>query len=137
MRKVVFALLLAAAMPALGQRLEPGDWAFTTTTTSNGLKAPLTTTTRRCIRNEDAASPQRWMAQRPDMDCQMSGITRGGDSVGWDIACRKSGWRGTGRATVGKGTLEAQTRMGNQHTTEKNKIEVSSKINAKRLGPCR
>lgn len=137
MRKVAFALLLAAAMPALAQRLEPGEWAFTNTTSSKALKAPKTTTSRRCIRNEDAASPQRWMGQRPDLDCQMSGIKRGGDSVSWDIACTKTGWRGTGTASVGKGTMQAQTRIGNMHTTEKSKIEISTKVNARRLGPCR
>ena len=145
MRKIALVVLLGAAAPALAQ-MEPGEWQFNSTTSSKALKQPQVSMNRQCLRKEEAGSPRAWMGQRSPRDCQMTDIRRGGDTWAWDISCAKTGWTGSGSATVSmKGrAVQAQSRVGGAGATGKapkgkqyEEIEIVTKVDGKRVGPCR
>src|SRR5689334_6943199 len=120
MRKLFCGLILAAAAPAFAA-MEPGEWAFSTTSTTASIVkgstkpgAPVRSSFQNCVRKEDLGNPQRWIQRNMQTDCAYTNIKRGTDSYGWDVSCPKAGWKGNGSAQVAKGRLQGQTRVGGQ-----------------------
>ena len=70
-RRAAF-VLAALSGAALALELQPGEWEFTSVSTSGLFPKPQTQTFRRCIRREEAAHPETWMG-KPDAqgDCRL------------------------------------------------------------------
>ena len=73
MKKLWLAMLtLIACGPAMAQ-IEAGEWEFTSVSTSRLFPGPQNASFRRCIPKEEAANPDRWMANPgPQSDCKIT-----------------------------------------------------------------
>ncbi|MGH8740551.1 MAG: DUF3617 domain-containing protein [Burkholderiales bacterium] len=128
------AVLLAGA--ASGQGLEPGEWEFTSTTSSPALPKPHSATVKQCVKQEDAANPERWLGQQKQKtDCKFTHGKKGADTVTWEMSCPKSNMRGYGSARTGRGTMESEMHMSGE--MQGRKFEMQTKMSGRRLGPCK
>ena len=133
MRKLLLACLGVVSGAALAQSLEPGLWEFSSTTVMPGKGKSATTNTRRCIRKEEAADPQKWWGSQGS-DCKVTPGRKGGGSYSWEISCPKSSIQGEGVAKFGRGTMEStQTIM---RERQGKSAETTMKMTGKRIGPC-
>ena len=130
-------LVLAAAFtPALAQELDPGEWEFTSTSTSQLFAGPQTASFRRCIRKEEAANPDSWMGKPdPTGDCKLTPLKKAGDTYTWDMECPKANMRGSGIARMSRTTMEGETHMTGE--VQGRKFDLRTKVTGKRLGPCK
>jgi hypothetical protein len=137
MRKGTLAAILALSCgSALAAEIEPGEWEFTSTSTSRLFQGPQTATFRRCIRKEEAANPDKWMLQ-PDTqgDCRLTPIAKTSDSYSWLMECPKARMRGTGTARMSRTAMEGETQMTGE--VEGRKFELRTKVTGRRTGPCK
>ena len=135
-KRVLTAVLLALCAPAFGQSLEPGEWEFTSSSSSPLLPKPQTATVRQCVKKEDADNPERWMGQQAKKnDCTFTPGKKTADSISWEMHCPKSNMRGSGTAKVGSGTVESDMRMTGE--VQGRKFEIATRMTGKRLGPCK
>ena len=131
----VLALLLAAA-PALAQSLEPGEWRFDTTMAMEGMAKPQTSSVQRCITKDEAADAERWTGrQLAQSDCKLTMKNKTASGASWTLDCPRSGMRGTGTATIGRGTMTSEQRMTGQLSGKP--FEMDIRTSGKRLGPCK
>jgi hypothetical protein len=136
MKKVVFAFLLAAGMPALGQGLEPGEWEFSSTMTSPMFPKPQSMNFKHCIKKEDADNPERWMGQKQrETDCKFTPLKKSGDGYSWEMNCPTSNMKGSGTVRIGQGTMQSDMRMSGDAKGQK--FEMHTKMSGKRLGACK
>ena len=137
MKKLLVAVpaILALSHSGFAADLEPGEWEFTSTSTSRLFAGPQNASFRRCIRKEEAANPDKWMSQPdPHGDCKLTpGKTR--DAYTWSMECPKANMRGTGSARLGRTTMEGETRMTGE--VQGRKFELRTKVTGRRLGPCK
>lgn len=135
--KAIFALCVAAACaPALAAQLEPGEWEFTSTSTSRLFPRPQTHSFKRCITKEDAADPDRWMAKPGQQgDCKLTPGKKTADTYSWEMECPKANMRGTGSARMSRGAMEGETHMTGE--IQGQKFELRTKVTGRRLGPCK
>lgn len=130
---VITALL--AAGPAIAE-LEPGEWEFTSTSTSRLFPGPQTVTFKRCIKKEEAANPDQWMGKPdPQGNCKLTPTKKSADTYAWIMECPNANMRGTGIARMTRGTMEGETHMTGE--VQGQKFELRTKVQGKRLGPCR
>ena len=121
--------------PALAQ-MEPGEWEFTSTSTSRLFPGPQTQTFKRCINKEEAANPDRWMSDPgKDSDCKLTPGQRTAEKYTWQMECPKSNMRGTGSARIARATMDGETVMNGE--VKGQKFELRTKVSGKRLGPCK
>jgi len=136
MRNILAAALALACIPGLAAELEPGEWEFTSTSTSRLFPGPQTASFRRCIRKEEAANPDRWMAQPSEQgDCKVTPTKKTADTYTWVMECPKANMRGTGSARMSRTAMEGETRMTGE--VQGQKFELRTKVTGKRLGPCK
>jgi len=109
MFRTLTASTLAFAALAAHAQMQPGEWEFTNTMSSAALPQPQTMTMKKCITSQQAGDPAGWQP-RPESDCKVTPKGRSGESVSWDIACPKSGMKGSGTARLGQGTVESETK---------------------------
>ena len=129
---LIFAVVCA---PSLAAEIEPGEWEFTSTSTSRLFPGPQTTSFRRCIKKEEAANPDRWMAQPSQQgDCKVTPGTKSADTYTWVMECPKAKMRGTGSARMSRASMEGETHM--TGVVQGQKFELRTKVTGKRLGPC-
>jgi len=123
-------------MPAFAAEVDPGEWEFTATSTSRLFPGPQTTSFKRCIKKDDAANPDRWMAQQTQQgDCKVTPGAKTADTYTWVMVCAKPSMRGTGSARLNRASIEGETHMtGEVHGQ---KFELRTKVSGKRLGPCK
>ena len=126
---------LALCAPALAQ-MEPGEWEFTSTSTSRLFPGPQTASFKRCIKKEEAANPDQWMG-KPDQqgDCKLTPGKKTADTYSWQMECPKANMRGTGSARIARATMEGETLMNGE--VKGQKFELRTKVTGKRLGPCK
>jgi hypothetical protein len=130
------AVLALASLPALAAEIEPGEWEFTSVSTSGLFPKPETATFRRCIRKEEAANPDRWMAQPdPKGDCKLTPVAKSADTYAWAMECPKANMRGTGNAKLSSARMEGETYMTGE--VQGRKFELRTKVTGRRLGPCK
>ena len=136
MRAMLLFAVTLCAMPALASEIEPGEWEFTSVSTSRLFPAPQTASFKRCIKKEDAANPDRWMARQTQQgDCKVTPGAKSADTYTWVMECAKPSMRGTGSARMSRAAIEGETRMtGELHGQ---KFDLLTKVNGKRLGPCK
>jgi hypothetical protein len=135
MKKIAFAGLILAAAPALAAEIEPGEWEFTSTSTSRLFPAPQTASFKRCIKKEEAQNPDRWMASPQQQgDCKVTPGAKTADTYTWTMECPKANMRGSGTARMSRGSMEGETQMSGE--VQGQKFELRTKVTGKRLGPC-
>ena len=137
MRRPLLALTVCAATHAgAATELEPGEWEFTSVSTSRLFPGPQNASFRRCIKEEEAANPDRWMAQPSEQgDCKVIPGAKSADTYTWTMECPKAKMRGTGSARVSRVSMEGETHMTGE--VQGQKFELRTKVTGKRLGPCK
>ena len=137
MNRLIYVVAAAGvAWPVLAAEIEPGEWEFTSVSTSALFPGPQNATFRRCIRKEEAANPDRWMSDPGQQgDCKLIPGAKTHDSYNWRMECPKANMRGTGTARMTRATMEGETIMNGE--VQGKKFEVRTKVTGKRLGPCK
>jgi hypothetical protein len=137
MRKGTLAAILALSCgSALAAEIEPGEWEFTSTSTSRLFQGPQTASFKRCIRKEEAANPDKWMLQPdPQGDCKLTPLSKTADSYTWSMECPKANMRGTGSARMSRTSMEGETQMTGE--VQGKKFELRTKVTGRRVGPCK
>jgi hypothetical protein len=136
MRVAAAIALLSFAGAAGAQNLQPGEWEFTSTTTSPMLPKPQSVTVKQCVKPEDAADPERWMGRKNDKsDCTVTHGKKGADTLTWEMSCPKSNMRGSGSARLLRDTMESSMQMSGD--MQGRKFEMQTKMSGRRLGPCK
>jgi len=135
MKRLLLLLVAMAPGTAIALEIEPGEWEFTSISTSRLFPGPQNATFRRCIQKEEAANPDRWMSDPGGQgDCKLSPGAKSHDSYRWTMECPKANMRGTGTARMTRGTMEGETLMNGE--VQGQKFELRTKVTGKRLGPC-
>lgn len=135
-KRILPAILVLSLNPCFAAELEPGEWEFTSTSTSRLFPGPQTASFRRCIRKEEAANPDKWMSQPdPQGDCKLTPMAKTADSYTWAMECPKANMRGTGSARMSGATMEGETLMNGE--VQGRKFELRTKVTGRRLGPCK
>jgi hypothetical protein len=135
MKRLLLLVLTMAPGAAMAAEIEPGEWEFSSITTSRVLPTPQTATFRRCIRKEEAANPDRWMLDPGQGDCKLTPGAKTHDSYTWRMACSSARLVGTGSARLTRGTMDGETVMNGE--VQGQKFELRTKVSGKRLGPCK
>jgi hypothetical protein len=136
LKRILIFLSLFCATELLAQGLEPGEWEFNAVTTSPLLPGGQTRVFKRCIRQEDAENPERWMARQSGTGpCQLTPGERTEDSMLWTVSCPKNNMRGHGVARLtGRGTVVSDLWMTGEF--QGYRVETYTKTSGRRLGPC-
>ena len=135
-KKILAAVLALACTPSFAMQLDPGEWEFTSTSTSRLFPGPQTASFRRCIKKEEAANPDQWMGKPdPQGDCKLTPVKKTADTYSWEMECPKANMRGTGSARMSRGTMEGETHMTGE--VQGQKFELRTKVTGRRLGPCK
>jgi len=136
MKRVLLVALACVAWPAAAVEIEPGEWEFSSTSTSRLLPGPQTVRFRRCIRKEEAQNPDKWMAEPSQQgDCKVIPGAKTADTYTWTMECPHGNIRGAGRARLSRVSMEGETNMTGE--LQGQKFEIRTKVSGKRLGPCR
>ena len=133
-------MLAFASGAAFAQSLEPGEWEFnavTTVTSAPVRPGEQTSVFRRCIGQEDADNPERWMARQSQSGpCQLTPGEKTEDSMQWDVSCPKTNMRGHGVARLtGRGTVVSELWMKGEF--QGYHVETYTKTSGRRVGPCK
>lgn len=135
-KRILPAILVLSLNPCFAAELEPGEWEFTSISTSRLFPGPQTASFKRCIRKEEAANPDKWMSQPdPQGDCKLTPMAKTADSYTWAMECPKANMRGTGSARMSGATMEGETLMNGE--VQGRKFELRTKVTGRRLGPCK
>jgi Protein of unknown function (DUF3617) len=136
LKRTLAAGLALLCAPALAADLEPGEWEFNSVSTSGLFPKPQTASFKRCIRQEDAANPDRWMSQPdPQGECKLTPGKKEADTYTWSMECPKANMRGTGSARLSRAAMEGETFMTGE--VQGRKFELRTKVTGRRLGPCK
>ena len=132
--KLFAAILLVAANDASARGIEPGQWRITTTMSSPMLAGSQTTTSTQCVTREDLKDPRRAIDKRLQSDCRTVSLVQNGNTYTWEVRCKIARMSNKGTLRHGRGTMAGESR-----TTANvfgQKLDMRTKIIAKRLGPC-
>jgi hypothetical protein len=137
MKKLAFFVLLAAAPAAVhAETIEPGEWEFTSTTQSPMLSKPQVMTARKCLTQEDADNPDRWMRPRTGQgECQFTYGEKSSDTVSWKMSCPKTNMTGSGTGRVRRDTMETDVQIAGE--AQGRKFEMRTRMTGRRVGPCK
>ena len=134
MKRLLLLVLTMAPGAAIAAEIEPGEWEFTSVSTSRLFPGPQNATFRRCIKKEEAANPDRWMSDA-GQDCKLTPGAKTENSYSWQMVCPKANMSGTGTARMTRATMEGETIMNGE--VQGQKFELRTKVTGKRLGPCK
>lgn len=136
MKKILPAIFAIVCTPCLAMELEPGEWEFTSTSTSRLFPGPQTQSFKRCIKKDEAQDPDRWMAKPGQQgECKLTPGKKTADTYSWEMECPKANMRGTGSARMSRGAMEGETHMTGE--IQGQKFELRTKVTGRRLGPCK
>jgi uncharacterized protein DUF3617 len=136
MKIMLAAVVALASAPCLAAELEPGEWEFTSTSTSRLFPGPQTASFKRCIKKEEAANPDQWMGKPdPSGECKLTPGQKTADTYAWEMECPKAKMRGSGIARMSGRTMEGETSMTGE--VQGQKFELKTKVTGRRLGPCK
>jgi uncharacterized protein DUF3617 len=128
----IVSLLVTTGFAA---EIEPGEWEFTSVSTSGLFPKPQTVSFKRCIKQEEAANPDRWMSQPdPQGNCKLTPGQKTPDTYTWSMECPSANMRGTGSARMSRAAMEGETHMTGE--VQGKKFELRTKVTGRRLGPC-
>ena len=136
MKRLFLALLCCLApQPGIAAQIEPGEWEFTSISTSRLLPGPQKASFKRCIRKEEAENPDKWMAEPSQQgDCKVIPGKKSADTYTWTMHCPHGNLRGTGSARLSSASMEGETTMTGE--LQGQKFEIRTRVTGKRLGPC-
>ena len=132
-RTLALALALGSAA-ALAQEIAPGQWRFTSTVSSPTLPKPQASSYSLCLKKTDGTNPARWLGKQ-DPDCKVRPVRTTGESFRWEMACAKSGLRGSGEVQLGGDSMQSELRMTGE--AQGKKIELLTSTSGRRVGPCK
>jgi len=136
MRRLCLAVLFCLAAPgAIPAELEPGEWEFSSVSTSRLFPSPQRAIFRRCIRREEAQNPDRWMADPGQGDCKVTPGKKTPDTYTWTMECAGAKMRGTGSARLGRASMEGETLMTGE--VQGQKFDLRTRVTGRRVGPCK
>jgi Protein of unknown function (DUF3617) len=136
MKKLSMAMLTLIACGPAAAQIEAGEWEFTSVSTSRLFPGPQNASFRRCIPKEEAANPDRWMANPgPQSDCKITPGAKTANTYSWQMECPAAKMRGTGTARMTASTMDGETVMNGE--VQGQKFELRTKVTGKRLGPCK
>ena len=136
MRKSLFVWLALIAGAAGAAEIEPGEWEFSSISTSQLFPAPQNVTFRRCIRKEEAQNPDRWMSDPGQQsDCKLIPGAKTANSYSWRMECPSAKMSGSGSARMTRASMEGETVMNGE--LQGQKFELRTKVTGRRLGPCK
>jgi hypothetical protein len=139
MRTLWLAALVAvsttAALPAAAQSMTPGEWEFTTTTTSPALPKPQAATVTQCVTPEDAQDPAHFSGTGGMQDCKLTPGERTADTYSWTVSCPAQGLTGEGKVRFGGDSIDGTVRV--VVDAQGQKMQMSSRTLGRRLGPCK
>jgi hypothetical protein len=131
--RAILAFLLALALPALGQAMEPGEWEFQIVVTAPGMPKPQPMAYRHCVTAEQAKDPLRWGGNPSQpTDCRITTLKKGPDAVSWKMECPSTGMNGVGSARFGRGSMQSETQVGGGSSAD-----LRTRATGRRLGPCK
>ena len=122
-------MLLAVCAPSYAQQMEPGEWQFTTITTSPGEK-PETETEKECLKKEDVADKTRPVGALPP-GCKLTPGKKTANSEGWEISCPSTGLRQSYTVRWTRTTFDVDI-----ESVSPGEKPVRLKTTGKRLGAC-
>jgi hypothetical protein len=136
MKKLSIAMLALISCGPAAAQIEAGEWEFTSVSTSRLFPGPQNASFRRCIPKEEAANPDRWMANPgPQSDCKITPGAKTANTYSWQMECPAAKMRGTGTARMTASTMDGETVMNGE--VQGQKFELRTKVTGKRLGPCK
>jgi hypothetical protein len=136
LKRLITLIVALGCAPALAVELEPGEWEFTSTSTSRLFPGPQTASFKRCIKKEEAQNPDKWMAEPSQQgDCKVTPGKKTADTYTWVMECPSAKMRGTGSARMSRASMEGETHMTGE--VQGQKFELRTKVTGKRLGPCK
>ncbi|HEV2430700.1 MAG TPA: DUF3617 family protein [Burkholderiales bacterium] len=137
MKRLFLAVLCCVAtQPGIATEIEPGEWEFTSVSTSRLLPGPQKASFKRCIRKEEAENPDKWMAEPSQQgDCKVIPGKKSADTYTWTMQCPHGNIRGTGSARLSRVSMEGETNMTGE--LQGQKFEIRTRVTGKRLGPCK
>ena len=137
MRRLLLAALCSLASEgAMANEIDPGEWEFTSVSTSRLLPGPQQASFKRCIRPEEARNPDKWMAEPSQTgDCRVTPGKKDADTYTWTILCPRGNIRGAGSARLSRSSLEGETNMTGE--LQGQKFDIRTRVTGKRLGPCK
>ncbi len=137
MKRLILALACSAASQgAIAAELEPGEWEFTSISTSRLLPGPQKASFRRCIRKEEAQNPDKWMAEPSQQgDCKVIPGKKTADTYTWTMHCPHGNIRGAGSARLSRTSMEGETNMTGE--LQGQRFEIRTRVIGKRVGPCK
>ena len=130
------ALLLVLVTSAAQAGVEPGNWDFS-------IESPLQTNAnsgpvvkQRCLTAEEAADPQKVLAEARGSDkCQLSNVRDSGSDYKFDVACTgRVPIHGSGTVRYTPTTLDGEVDLIGE--TQGLRLKTRSFVSGRRLGPC-
>jgi hypothetical protein len=137
LKPILIFLSLVHASALFAQGLEPGEWEFNSVTSSPLLPGGQSRVFKRCIKQEDAENPERWMARQSETGpCQLTPGEKTETSMKWAVSCPKTNLRGNGVARLtGPGEVQSELRMTGEF--QGYRVEMNTRTSGRRLGPCK
>jgi hypothetical protein len=136
MKRLALVALLAVALPAGAQNMDPGEWELSSTMTSPALPKPQSATVTHCLSKEDAENPSRFVSGPSTHNCTLKPGARAPDSFEWAISCPDQHMTGTGKLRYSRRSLDADLRMVVE-TQPGQKIDMQTRVSGRLLGPCK
>jgi len=147
-RIVALAAVIGCSVAVFAQGMRDGKWEMTTQIEMAGMPAgrgmPTMPPTTQCITKEQAADPQKLLAQVPQRggqqnDCKVSDLKTTGNKTIWTIKCTTPNQiDATGEVVYGNDTLESTMTMNMQMARggQTMPVQMTTKTTGKRLGDC-
>lgn len=128
-RTTLFLAVMAFAPPVLAEDPEPGEWQFTTVTTTAGEK-PQTETEKECLKKEDMADKTGADPALPP-GCKMKTVKQTATSRVQQLEC-PNGLRQTYSTRWTRTTLEVEI-----ESAPPGEKPTRLKMSGRRIGPCK
>ena len=135
MKRIALFSLLAVALPAGAQSMEPGLWELSSTLSSPSLPKPQSGTVTHCMSKDDAANPARFVSGPQSKKCTITPGARTPNSFEWAIDCPEQRMSGTGKLRYSRTSIDADMRFTVEPQPGK-KLDMQTQVSGRHLGPC-
>lgn len=135
MKRLALVSLLAVALPAGAQSMNPGQWELSSTMSSPALPKPHSATVTHCMTKEDADNPARFVSGPSTEKCTLTQGARTSGSFEWSIACPEQRMTGTGKLRYSSTTMNADIHVVVEPQPGQ-KMTMQTKVSGRHLGPC-
>lgn len=139
LRSVLAVFAVGLTLSSLGiaaPTMKPGLWEITTSMEGAGMPASMPPTKiKHCYRAEDLKDLRNTVPEK-NSNCKVSNWKESGNTVTWNMACTgEHAMTGSGRITYSGDSYAGTNKMTMSHGGQK--MTMSQKYNAKRVGDCR